>query len=150
MKHIKKSLFWLAIVSTIIIFSAVEGICGKLLIDDYVWDSKSQSFKMHLSTQAGNVSAVKLKGYRIKAGIKISQDTKAASYTVHGEKTVDTVTRAGTRTRAINRIGILNIPWDRDGGSLTGAVRARVTVMLLDRSGVVVDKASYTKTMRVW
>lgn len=58
MQRIKKSIICLVIVSTIIIFSAVEGLCGALRIDDYSWDSKSQSFKMQLSTQAGKVSAV--------------------------------------------------------------------------------------------
>jgi len=168
------------IVSTIIIYSAVEGLCGELRIDNYSWDSKSQSFKMQLSTQDGKVSAVKLKGYRIWAEVKVSHDTRTTPYTLHGERSLDTMTRARTRTRAINRtdalsipwdtggneltgavrartrtrainrISALNIPWDRDGGSLTGAVRATVTVLLLDRSGTVVDKASYTKTMRVW
>jgi hypothetical protein len=180
MKRIKKSLFWLAIVSTIIIFSAAECICGELRIDDCVWNSKSQSFNIKLSTQAGKVSVDKLKGYRIRSEIKISHDTRTTHYTLHGERALDAMTRARTRTRAINNSGslnipwdrggrdltgavrartrtrainrtdALNIPWDRDGGSLTGAVRASVTVMLLDRSGVVVDKASYTKTMRVW
>ena len=150
MHPIKKSIICLVIVSTIIIFSAVEGLCGALRIDDYSWDSKSQSFKMQLSTQAGKVSAVKLKGYRIWAEVKVSHDTQTASYTLHGERTVDTATRVGTHTRAFNRIGALSIPWDRDGGSLTGTVQASVTVMLFDRGGVVVDKASYTKTIHVW
>ena len=180
MQRIKKSLIWLVIVSTIIIYSAVEGLCGELRIDDCVWNSKSQSFNMKLSTKAGKVSIDKLKGYRIRSEIKISHGTRTTPYTLHGERSLDTMTqartrtkainrtgalnipwdtggndltgavRARTRTRAINRISALNIPWDRDGGSLTGAVRATVTVLLLDRSGTVVDKASYTKTMRVW
>jgi len=210
MQRIKKSLIWLVIVSTIIIYSAVEGLCGELRIDDCVWNSNSQSFNMKLSTKAGKVSVDKLKGYRIRSEIKISHGTRTTPYTLRNERNLDTMTRvktstkaitrtdapnipwdrggsdltgavrartrtraitrtdalsipwdtggneltgavrARTRTRAVNRISALNIPWDRGGGNLTGAVRATVTVLLLDSSGTVVDKASYTKTMRVW
>jgi hypothetical protein len=150
MQRTKKGLIWLVIVSAIIIFSAVESICGELRIDDCVWDSKSQSFNMKLSTLAEKVSADKLKSYIIRAEVKVSDDKQTSSYTLHDERTVDTVTRAETRSNIVYGIGALNIPWDRDGGSLTGSVRATVTVLLLDRSGVVVDKASYTKTVCVW
>ena len=146
----KFSLFAMAVMIGLTFASTtVQAPAGdKLSVDDNDWDSASSSFVIEISTSFGIARAGERAGFTIETTLIITDSggNQLARLTQEDPVRMQRGTPAPPRNGMVP-LEPIEIPWDRNGGTLTGTVLVESSIELINPGGQTISNPQFVNPL---
>lgn len=120
----------------------LEDKSDKLYQDDIAWDNETQQFIISVSCKRGIATAGEHADFTISTNLLVTKDNKEY-FILTPNKQIVKLEDAEKDSAGYVQIEPLAIPWDRDGGSITGPATVQSTMSLVGPSGKSIGKPAF-------